>query len=199
MLMSDVATEYAVTDIGVLGQERLGPIEHSFQELEGQARQDLLRQEVPQGDHRFERSMDLRYLGQEHVLEIPVGALRSVDDIRRGFESIHSYRYGHTTSDEIQVVNLRVRGIGEVEKPTLSKLPRTQHNGDPSPAGSRKAYCFAARGVVDFELWHRKDLTPDMRIAGPAIVDEGTSTTVFFSDQQLEVDDFGHMIIRSTR
>ncbi len=36
---------------------------------------------------------------------------------------------------------------------------------------------------------------PATRLVGPVVVDEGTSTTVVSTDQQLAVDDHGHLVI----
>jgi N-methylhydantoinase A len=61
--------------------------------------------------------------------------------------------------------------------------------------GVRQAYDFTTGGMRDFALVRRGDLRPGDAVAGPAIVDEGTSTTVIFSDQALRVDRFGHLIV----
>ena len=58
-----------------------------------------------------------------------------------------------------------------------------------APVGARRAYDMATNGWADFDVYDRGELFAGHRIAGPAIVEEGTSTTVFFSDQQLVVDE----------
>jgi N-methylhydantoinase A len=45
-------------------------------------------------------------------------------------------------------------------------------------------------------VYERQRLAPGDALAGPAIVDEGTSTTVVHSDQSLTVDEYGHLRIR---
>jgi N-methylhydantoinase A len=46
-------------------------------------------------------------------------------------------------------------------------------------------------------VYARAALSPGHRIEGPAIIDEGTSTTIIHSDQQLMVDSYGNLVIRA--
>jgi N-methylhydantoinase A len=45
-------------------------------------------------------------------------------------------------------------------------------------------------------VYERAALCAGERIEGPAIIDEGTATTVVHSDQTLLVDEYGNLIIR---
>ena len=64
------------------------------------------------------------------------------------------------------------------------------------PSGSREAYCFARGALATFAVYDRDRLLPGMSLDGPVIVDEGTSTTIFFSDQCLLVDEYRQLVIR---
>ncbi len=56
---------------------------------------------------------------------------------------------------------------------------------------------MAARDWADFPVYERAGFGAGQVVQGPAIVEEGTSTTVFFSDQTLRVDAHGHLLITS--
>ena len=60
---------------------------------------------------------------------------------------------------------------------------------------TRPAWCFAAGVEVDFGVYDRALLGADDFMSGPAIVDEGTSTTVVMSDQAVRVDDHGQLLV----
>ena len=111
------------------------------------------------------------------------------------FDALHRQRYGHTMPDPIQLIHLRVRGIGKNKHPEIKKAP-TRLNGKATPIGSRQAYCFAIRDKTEFRVFLRKDLKASDKIEGPAVVEEDTTTLILHSDQRLHVDDFGHLIIR---
>jgi N-methylhydantoinase A len=54
---------------------------------------------------------------------------------------------------------------------------------------------MATGAAADFPVYLRPQLLAGHRLTGPAIVEEGTATTVLFADQHLEVDDFGQLLI----
>ena len=116
-------------------------------------------------------------------------------EIRAQFDELHQLRYGHTTSDLIQTVTLRVRGIGLMDQPKIPRLKN--HTPPPDKPALRGAYCFALGKTVPFTILNRDQLGIGSRVDGPAIVNEGTSTTVFFSDQYLTVDEYGNLRIKS--
>jgi N-methylhydantoinase A len=60
---------------------------------------------------------------------------------------------------------------------------------------TREAFCFAHRRLAPFDVFRRDLLAPGDGLAGPLIVEDGTSTTVVHSDQSLRVNDYGHLVI----
>lgn len=196
MLMSDLSAEFSRTDISLLEERQPAELEAIFQALEGEARDSLEQQSVPASRQLLLRSLELRYLGQEHALQVPIQGLPPFTKIRSQFEELHMGRYGHTTQDPIQTVNLRVRGIGVMDKPEMPRYEMGPASAEGALRGHRKAYCFARGKMVDFAVYERDLLQAGNQLAGPAIIDEGTSTTVLFSDQSLRVDEFGQLVIR---
>jgi N-methylhydantoinase A len=67
------------------------------------------------------------------------------------------------------------------------------------PRANRKAFCFAHRAMVDFAVYDRDELREGDAVPGPAIVEEATTTLVFFSDQSASVDKYGHLFITKTK
>ena len=143
-----------------------------------------------------ERQLELRYLGQEHAIIVSVGAEVEHAAIRAEFEEGFRARYGHVMEGTpVQILNVRVRGIGRSARPELARLPAADGDASRALLEHRPAYCFDRRARVDFAVYERRRLAPGDRIDGPAIVDEGTATTVVHSDESLCVDDYGHLLI----
>jgi N-methylhydantoinase A len=94
----------------------------------------------------------------------------------------------------VQLVHVRVRGIGRTPRPELKKIPR-RDKGAPAARTERKAFCFAKRAMADFSVYDRDVLRDGDVVPGPAIVEEPTTTLVYFSDQQARVDEYGHLFI----
>ncbi|MFV2107915.1 hydantoinase/oxoprolinase family protein [Micromonospora sp. LOL_015] len=201
MLSADIVDDFSRTVLATLdadapeGSVDLAALEAMFVEVEAEAVGSLVEQGVDAGSAVLERQLELRYLGQEHTLTVTVGAELDRDAIRAAFEQLHRTRYGHAMSNRLQILNLRVRGIGRTTRPELVRPPAG--DGDPTRAllGRRDAFDFGTRKVVSFAVYDRAKLAPGDRFAGPALVDEGTSTTVVPSGQRVEVDPHGYLLV----
>jgi N-methylhydantoinase A len=120
---------------------------------------------------RFETAADLRYVGQEYTLTLPLGTSQVVG-LDEKFHSVYRQRYGHASPGEpIEFVALRVAGIAE--------LGRSVH-GNGGSAGPGRPVGQAEMRIhsesVKATLYQRESL-PE-RFRGPAIVMEETGTTL---------------------
>ncbi|MFD2354052.1 hypothetical protein ACFSTC_39375 [Nonomuraea ferruginea] len=198
MLAADIVDDVSRTVMVTLEDADLAALESVFAEAAAEAAASLAAQGIPAGQAVLERAMEVRYLGQEHSLTVPVGRDLRPDVVRAAFEELHHARYGHVMDNQLQILNLRVRGIGRIEKP---ELPRhAPGDGDPGRArtGRRDAYDFGTRAVTEFAVYDRAKLEPGDALDGPALIDEGTSTTVVHSGQRVQVDPFGHLLVTLT-
>lgn len=197
MLNTDLVDDFSRTVLRILEEMETSELEKVFTALEDSAVASLSAQGVQRDEVVLIRQLDLRYYGQEHTLTIDIGREDGQDEIRRSFDEQHFARYGHSMSDMVEVLNVRVRGLGRFDKPTMPKLPAAEGGVTRALLHTRRAYCFAQERMTDFEVYLRDKLAPGDVIQGPAIIDEGTSTTVVFSDQRIVVDEFGHLIVRA--
>jgi N-methylhydantoinase A len=169
--------------------------EFIFRNLEAEARTDLDLEGIPEARRQIMRSLDLRYLGQSSEINVPVSEAR--DHIARAtldFHRLHDALYSYKVEDEpIELVNIRVRAIGHVRDLPLE-------SGTPSATAP---VCHERRAVhepnrkhpVEFGIYHRSDLRPGQNFAGPAIVEEPSSSTVVPENCTVLVDRFGNLII----
>ncbi|AFK21026.1 hydantoinase/oxoprolinase family protein (plasmid) [Haloferax mediterranei ATCC 33500] len=194
MLMADVVYDFSQTHIAVLDDIDLETLESEFSELEDEGRETLESEGIEESRQEIERAVEMRYFGQEHTVEVNADGVESIAELAERFEAQHETRYGHTMDDPVQAVHLRVRAVGENDKPSLDpEDPRTE--GELEPVGSRSAYCFAENEFVDFDVYQRSDLAPGDELAGPTVVTEPTTSLVFHSDQTATVDEYGHITI----
>jgi len=157
---------------------------------------------VAAADAAFERSGDLRYVGQGYELRVPfpAGPLDSaaLREILHRFGELHRVEYGHVfEASPIEIVNIRVSGIGLM--PKIARF-RPRGGGDLEEALVKTARCaFRRDGGLDTVMtpFYRRDRLPlGQRIAGPAIVLQTDSTTVVPPDVTLTADESGNLILR---
>ncbi|GAA0420260.1 5-oxoprolinase [Acrocarpospora corrugata] len=194
MLMSDLEYGFATTVLRPLSDATLAAAEPAFAELEQQGEEVLSTQGIKPEDRTLIRRLDVRYHGQEHSLGIDLLPGDTAATVLSRFNAQHEARYGHAMPDAGQILTLRVRAVGKLAKPGLRELPATG-SGSAEPAGSRPAYDVATGQVTPFQVYLRGSLSPGHTLRGPAIVEEGTSTTVIFADQRLTVDGYGQLLV----
>src|SRR5262252_9404765 len=141
--------------------------------------------------------LDLRYVGQEFTLQVPVSveAIASGDraGIRAAFDALYEHRYVHHSPDEpVEMVNIRLALIGKRPKPVF---PCLAASGGAKPARERAVYFADARKPSPCPVYQRETLGAGIKIAGPALIQEHGTTTVLFAQDALTVAPSGELII----
>ena len=144
----------------------------------------------------FSFAADLRYVGQEHSVSLPVAEKLTQDELDRvsvAFAEAHERQYGHTMPDPVELVALRLTAVGRSDPPTLPTA-EARTDGAPEPQGARQVRRPGGE-TVDYDLYLRQDLLAGDRIPGPVIIAEHTSTTVVHRDDEVEVGPHGELLI----
>lgn len=197
MLMSDLEYEFAATALRPLDDASIAVLEATYAELEERAEAVLEQQHVPVEARRTTRTLDIRYRGQEHALPVELEPGDTAESVLARFNALHEHRHGHAMAEPGQILSVRLRAVGVQPKPPLVRIGAAE-SAEVAPVGSRRAFDVATDAWAEFPVYDRDALLAGHAVAGPAIVEEGTSTTVFFSDQHLVVDDYGHLLISQT-
>ena len=119
-------------------------------------------------------TVDVRYLGQSHELNVPYTAGEGWEVLAQRFHALHEVRNGfHRGSDPIEAVTVRAAAL-DAAWFTIDDLPRWESNGD-TRIGSRSV--LTADGPVDAGRWRREGLAVGASVEGPAIIEERDATT----------------------
>lgn len=142
------------------------------------------------------RSIEARYFGQNHELELsfPGNDFNdgTIADLWERFHEEHQNRFGFSIPGEtIETVNLKVVAVAVSDKPKMPELDRGE--AAPVPSGSRKVRY--EDGWHEVKTYDRGTLRQGQTIAGPAIVEENASVTILRPKQTLSVDRLGNLII----
>ena len=205
LLASDVEHEFAATERHVVGAGDAARLGARFAELERQAVDQLEADGVPQERRLLKRLADARYVGQGHELRfaVPAGELDAdwLEATADAFHRAHEREYGHRFDAAIEIVNVRVVGVGRIEKLALPDVEAG--SGDPSAA-------VEARGEVLFEdggaprayattFYARERLRAGDRFEGPAIIEQYDTTIVVPPRVEVEVDRTGNLVLHCDR
>jgi N-methylhydantoinase A len=146
------------------------------------------------------RSLDMRYRGQEHTVEVPVGNGRlDAETLTAAFHERHRRRYTFALEDTpVEVVNLRVAATARISLPRMDG-PRAETAASPRK-GVRSVRFGDGHGTslappISTPVYARAMLHPGWEVVGPAIVEEPSTTTVVHPGQRLTVDAAGNLVI----
>ncbi|MDE0139736.1 MAG: hydantoinase/oxoprolinase family protein [bacterium] len=197
MLMSDLEYDLGQTVLTMLDDAALAQVEGVFAQLESEADQVLAAQSVPPGSRVLLRRLDLRYNGQEHTLSVELQEADDTGSVIDRFHRRHVERYGHSLTEEVQILTARVRAIGRLEKPSalLGGSHTAATAATESRAGERQAFDFATRQSRPFPIYERSLLEAGVEIDGPAIIREPTSVTIIHGDQTAVPDASGNLVV----
>tara|TARA_A100001037_G_C15153721_1_gene641720 strand:- start:1712 stop:3766 length:2055 start_codon:yes stop_codon:yes gene_type:complete len=144
----------------------------------------------------FEFGIDLRYLGQEHSVTVPVDInSSSVDSILDSFHKTHEKTYTFKLIDTpVEFVTYRLAATASVPRPEVKKLSNGSRSIEDAHAGKRMVN-FLEDGRHEAAIYLRDRLPSGCELDGPIIIEEATSTTIVHPGQSMIVDDFGFLRI----
>ena len=148
----------------------------------------------------FERSLDMRFVGQgaETHIPLPEGEFTQFrrEDIRRRFDDIYEKKYGRTYPDSaVEFINFKVRASLPER---LFELPKSGNRGGTLKGaikGRRPAFSGIARDFIPYIVYDRYRLFPGATFPGPAIIEERESTVIVGEDASVSVDEYGFLWI----
>ena len=158
----------------------------------------LGEQGVAKSDRSFVREIDLRYVGQS--TELVVTAPRSLDDAVETFHQRHEARYGFAARrDPVEIVTVRVAGIGTTPKPRLVAAAAQSRRAPESRALRERRDVFDGTAFADTPVYGRALLRPGDAFGGPAVVEQYDATTYVAPGWSALVDTFGNLVLESAR
>ncbi|WP_186672767.1 hydantoinase/oxoprolinase family protein [Sporosarcina sp. BP05] len=198
MLMTDLRHDYIQTYIKRLNDLSLIEMDAKWEVIENSALNHYKDEGMAAENVEFHRFADMRYLGQEHTVKVPVpnGKWSETDKhtIIQNFHTLHEKNYTFKLEDSpTEIVNVHVTAYGKVPKPTIGKITRTGTVAD-SKKENRDIY-YEQKGWVNTPVYDREKLPSNEVIHGPAVVEEKAAVTVIYENQQLYLDEYGNIII----
>ena len=175
-------------------------IESIFRGLEREAAK-ILKKEAAEEAIRYERSLDMRFVGQgsEVNVSVPAGDFAGLQrtEVRQYFDEVYKKLYGRTYPDsEVEFINFKVRASLPERLLQLPKLDGKRGKSlDAAIKGKRQAYSPIAREFIPYTVYNRYKLFPEAQFPGPAIIEEKESTLIVGEDARVSTDEFGFLWI----
>ena len=204
MLLSDLKHDFVRTYHCTLSKDAIDlPYFLSLMTaLKSEGQQVLEKENIPSEKRSYRFSLDLRYVGQYHEVNVEVGIehLESFNEgvIRESFHTVHDRLYGYSLREEgtsVELVNMRMTAYGITEKPAFKK---EDHRGDDPGKYIKDERQVFIPDKMDFQsvrVYDGNRMGNGNRLEGPAIIEQINTTIFVPPDYQIECDPYGSYLL----
>jgi N-methylhydantoinase A len=201
MLMASWRQDFVRTLIGRLGSHDALAVEAVFGELTRVGEDQIARDGIAKRAADFVFYANLRYVGQEHTIPIPVSGPQwltgDLGPLRKLFHTEHAKRYSQSAPDEsMEIVSLRLVVTAAREDNLAERWLNEPWQAEGPVEESTREVIFddPDRPLKTRILW-RPCLRARMTIEGPAIIEEPNATTLIHPGDAACVTAAGHLTI----
>jgi N-methylhydantoinase A len=202
MQLPDFSQDYVRTYTKRLGNADVAAVSALYDEMEAQGRQVLLKSGAREDQIRFARTADLRYVGQFNEVEVasPNGPVTPalLDALAAAFHNKHEQTFAFAMPNRpIEIVYLRIRAIAATAPVRLREISAGAESPEPARKAGRRCYFGRAAAWQTTPVYDGTALVSGNRIAGPALIEEASSTILIPEGAHARVDQFGNYLIQA--
>lgn len=198
MLMSDIRRDFLMTKVEQLAALPIAALNTVYAKMENEAAHICAAEGMDEGRLKFERYADIRYCGQDDTVKVPVAngdlTIQQVREVIESFHVEHKREYTFRLDGDVELVNYHIVALNVTEKIDLPPKIKT---------GATTREALTARRTVDFDTdgihesatYDLGKIEPDMVFAGPAIIEDKTTTIVINPGCSARMDLIGNIHI----
>jgi N-methylhydantoinase A len=203
LLTVDVRTDYVRTGVARQSELDYAAMEATYAGLAARAHDALTAQGFPDDQRRLLRSADLRYFGQAFEVRVPIAdgpvgpalAEAAAADFHAAHQALYGYDFRSDPRQQVEWVNLRVTGIGPIQRPRLATLAAGDGDAGRAVTGRRRVVFGRAAGPVDAQIYWRPALAAGDQVTGPAIIEEYGATIPVHPGFVARMDGSGNLLV----
>lgn len=201
MLMSDMRKDFVRTHVKTIQAEHFSFFKNTLNDIKKEAIESYEKDNFSKNQIVFQYYADMRYQGQEHFVKIPLEEmLRSksqLESLTQDFHKAHKKKYTFDLDAPVEWVNYHVVAEVTLEKVAFSKMKKSRTTAKINDImyGERNVD-FGIFGKQKAKIIERHKLSKGMKIDGPALIVEESSSTVLPKNYKATVDEWGNLIIK---
>lgn len=200
MFTMDLGQQYARTRFRDLGHIEPDSVHAVYEEMRGEAQDAFARIGVPESQLRYLATVDMRYAGQFHEVEIELAegpvTQASIDELVRAFHQRYETLYGYQLpSQPVEFLSFYLKVTTPREELVLAAHTGEHAEIETARRGERR--CLFADGPREVPVFDGDRLRPGHVVEGPALVDDPTTTVLVLDGFTCEVDPYRNLVLRS--
>ena len=175
-------------------------VRNNLEALKEQANKLFIGDEVLPNARSFKYYLEARYKGQSYELRIPLPGQMKSDSLVEfiaAFHTEHKKEFGYELLERsIEIVNCRLEAVGKTAKPIAEKA--MQNKTELKVKEIREVYFGSSFGWKETPVYERAGISHRAKVAGPAIIEEMSSTTILPPNYEATVDNGANLILMET-
>jgi N-methylhydantoinase A len=200
MFTMDLGQQYARSRFRDLTKVNAEDVSAVYGEMRAEATAAFAAIGVPAEGLRFRSTVDMRYAGQFYEVEIEVPDAPITQELLEGlvqrfhdhYETLNGYQLPW---QPVEFLTFYLKVTSPRSPLELSGESTAESGPDSAYRGSRK--CLFDSGWVDTAVYDAEQLRPGHRIAGPALVDDPTTTVLVPEAFTLEIDPYHNLVLQA--
>ncbi len=198
MFFLDIGRDYVRSHLCRSDRVDLALISRLFEDMAVEALQDVEAFDVSLEDMVFDKSAEMRYQGQYHMLEVRLPETeiteQDIRDMEKRFHALHEELFTFSLPwVPMEMINVRLTAKVKSTKIPIERAP--MGTADPSKALIKMTDCYFDNKCAATPVFDGLKLEAGNIIRGSAIIQEPTATTVIPANTVCRVDAFGNYII----
>ena len=194
MLFADIQHDYSRSFLTPASTSSLANLQAIAANLYRQAEQQLQSDNIDPTQRSYQLLFDMRYPGQAYEILVPCQQLEpnqaALNDSVQRFHTLHHEQYAHAEQTVTpEIVTLRLKATGHLEKPNLQPLEPITAN-----TYSEHTTVYFTDGWQEIAVYQRHQLASKTTVQGPALIIEPHSTLLLPADWSLTMTDHGDLI-----
>jgi N-methylhydantoinase A len=167
-------------------------IEAIFKSLEDEARALLVAEGLPLVHVRLVRSVDARYRGQTHEVQVQLGERFYLNDCLGAFHNRHQELYSYCLPERhVELVTFRVTALAGRERRVR---PGGMSNLKEAPPETTR-WIRVGRDLVEARALAREAIGVNQTVSGPAIIHQMDATVLLLPGDEACQDERGNLVV----
>lgn len=196
MLQTDIRYDSVRNFLSPVDQVDHKVMDELYEEMQKESVEILEQQHIRADQIKFQKSADIRYVGQEYTVNIQ-NDLGDLEKMALLFHQTHFEIYGHNNpTGEIEIVNIRTTALGELEKINHFTVDSVVQQ-EAKPSRTRDVIWDGKKQETG--IYNSEKLKPGNTFIGPAIVEDKNSTLVVPPSFSIGVDKSGNIEVSKVK
>ncbi len=200
MQFSDIIAEHSASKVTLSGSFNYDGVNQALQSIEeelGRFTKTLESRGLEESS--IEYFLEARYLFQLWELDVPIPMSRfrdqdDVDTLVGAFHDVHERVFAvRDVGSQVECLNWKGRARVRLARPPKPAYAANT-SGDNSPVSQRSVY-FGETGRANAPIYHGEMLRPGIKISGPAIIEEPTTTLVIYPGMSAQLSSANNYLL----